>query len=57
MRPSAVSDPRMTCTGRAPKWATYQTPSPGWANGAPEVTHMPPWVLKVTFDAYGIPVA
>ncbi len=57
MRPRAVSVPRMTCTGWSPACATYQTPSPDWANGAPEVTHMPPRASKVTFEAKGIPDA
>src|SRR5215211_1376511 len=47
----------MTCTGLAPEWATYQTPSPFWLNGAPEVTHMPPRASNVRFEAYGIPAA
>src|SRR5919202_3888013 len=47
----------MTCTGVAPACATYQTPSPGWLNGAPEVTHMPPRASNATLVAYGIPEA
>jgi hypothetical protein len=37
--------------GLDPACATYQTPSPAWANGAAEVTHMPPRASKVTFEA------
>ena len=47
----------MTWTGRAPARRTYQTPSPGCANGAPEVTHIPPAGSKATFVANGMPAA
>src|SRR5262245_45524422 len=47
----------MAWIGVAPGCATYQTPSPSCENGAPDVTHMPPRASKVTFVAYGMPVA